>query len=167
MSFFGSSRPINDIESAVDSKLESLESLAERQRGEGRSISITENFPDTFRKKMSSITVGDVSWEEFFTDPDKETYAVKCQMDAGSAIQQHCYGNANAYIYLVQGRLINWNKGAYDGDVIVPADEVTEVVNLAHEVNVEGWYQIPKLKTHWMQAVTQSHFVLKFRIDED
>jgi hypothetical protein len=163
LNLLSSPTDIQDIEDKVDQQMESVASLINDEKGK-KEITIDEDFPESFRQQMEGLAVGEVGWDRFFSQDG--VYAVHGRMGAGSAIQEHVFTNATAYLYLIEGRVINWSRETYDGDVVVPADEVNEMANLMHDTSINGWYKISPTSPHWIQSLIDSHFVIKFKLND-
>lgn len=157
---------IDQIESEVNDRISSIESKLKQTTDSKPEIVIDEDFPESFVEQIRPLSVGNVEWKRFFEKPEDGVYAVHGSMDPGSSVLTHCTVNADTYIYIIEGRIINWTENTYGGDILVPADEVEELQQLIHDTAVENWYQVAESTTHALQSVSESHFVLKFKVDD-
>lgn len=158
-SFLKESNHLQQIEDQVDKQMSSIASLVDEEREE-TVVTIDEDFPESFRRQMEELCVGGVEWTRFFSKDD--VCAVHGRMDGGAVIKEHRFKDVTSHLYLIEGRLINWSRDSYDGDIVVPADEVEEAANLLHDPSINGWYRITETDPHWIQALIDSHFVIKF-----
>jgi hypothetical protein len=158
---------IDRMESEINDKITSIEKKLKEGVDSDPEIVIDEDFPESFVKQIEPLSVGDVKWKRFFERPEDGVYAVHGSMDPGSSVLTHCTLNADTYIYIIEGRIVNWTENTYGGDILVAADEVEEIQQLVHNTEVENWYKIAESTTHALQSVSESHFVLKFKVDAE
>jgi len=161
--FFQSfSEDTKDLESEVEETMQGLKEKLKKEEGPERCIDLTDDFPEDFLKQVERLTIGDVVWSKFDAHPEDGLFLAHCDMEQGTAIQEHSHPTFDQFIYPVTGKLINWSRGRYDGDILVPPEKVDREIDMIHKSNVEGWYLVSRGNRHWIQAVETTTFVTKY-----
>lgn len=129
-----------------------------------QSLEVNFKTSSDFKKMHNRISIGDVYYREFYTDPSKNIVSTHCKMSDGALIKTHKHPESDEYIYVVQGSIIN-HLGGDNGHIIVPPEEHDDIKILMKGRDVRSWYKIPANTPHLIQALSpDTHIVVKFVI---
>lgn len=129
------------------------------------SMPVSFNFPESFTQQSKQISRGTFEWRQFFSSDDMNIHSAHCRANRGSILKEHIHPDVDTYIYVVTGKLINWNGNDLKGKIIVPPENVRKPLSqtVYKSADVKGWHKVPAGERHMIQVLQDNtNFILKF-----